>query len=244
MPAGLSLLPSDAEISRAIAVIGLSGRFPGAPDREALWELLLEGRDGVTEAPPGRPWFRELYGPVVGTPGHLVSTRGGFLTGLDTFDAGFFSLPLSLPTRSAASTRRYGCSWKSPVRRSGMQVSRCRGAAVVAASSWVACTPTTGSAPAPRRPGPRLPLRPGRRGPGRHLRAPGVPAGPARPHPHGGHRVLVLTERRVPGLPGDALGWVRAGAGRGRQPHPDSVRQHPLRRGGLAEPGRALQVRR
>ena len=31
-----------------IAVIGMAGRFPGAPDVEALWQVLAEGRETLT----------------------------------------------------------------------------------------------------------------------------------------------------------------------------------------------------
>ncbi len=36
-----------SSIQNAVAVIGMSGRFPGAPDLDAFWNLLREGRDGV-----------------------------------------------------------------------------------------------------------------------------------------------------------------------------------------------------
>lgn len=70
----------------------MSGRFPGAPDPQAFWDLLLEGRDGVTEAPADRPWMRELYDPRPRTPGKVPTTRGGFLPALDRFDAAFFDM--------------------------------------------------------------------------------------------------------------------------------------------------------
>jgi acyl transferase domain-containing protein len=77
---------------KAVAIVGMSGRFPGAPDPQALWDLLLEGRDGVTEAPADRPWMRELYDPRPRTPGKVPTTRGGFLPDLDLFDAAFFDM--------------------------------------------------------------------------------------------------------------------------------------------------------
>ncbi|MPZ85701.1 MAG: SDR family NAD(P)-dependent oxidoreductase [Actinophytocola sp.] len=76
----------------AIAIIGMSGRFPGAPDPDALWDLVVEGRDAVTEAPADRPWLRDLYSPRPRTPGRVPSTRGGFLPDLDRFDAAFFDM--------------------------------------------------------------------------------------------------------------------------------------------------------
>ncbi len=82
----------EASGSEPIAIIGMSGRFPGASDPEALWELLVEKRDAVAEAPADRPWLRELYDARPRTPGRVPTTRGGFLPGLDRFDAPFFDI--------------------------------------------------------------------------------------------------------------------------------------------------------
>lgn len=37
-----------------VAVIGISGRFPGADSIEEFWQLLIEGESGITEVPPER----------------------------------------------------------------------------------------------------------------------------------------------------------------------------------------------
>ncbi|MFF7635984.1 SDR family NAD(P)-dependent oxidoreductase [Kitasatospora sp. NPDC008050] len=89
---GLTVTLSERRADEPIAIVGMSGRFPGAPDVEALWEVLLDGRDTVTEAPSDRPWMRELHDPQPGTPGKVPTTRGGFLPGLDLFDAAFFDM--------------------------------------------------------------------------------------------------------------------------------------------------------
>ena len=36
-----------------IAIVGMACRFPGAPDLDAFWQLLVEGRNAVTEGVPG-----------------------------------------------------------------------------------------------------------------------------------------------------------------------------------------------
>ena len=42
-------------LAEPIAIIGLGCRFPGgARDPESFWKFLLEGKDGICEAPPGR----------------------------------------------------------------------------------------------------------------------------------------------------------------------------------------------
>ena len=45
----------------AIAIIGMSCRFPGAGSLDEFWQLLREGRDAVTEIPPGRWDVDALY---------------------------------------------------------------------------------------------------------------------------------------------------------------------------------------
>lgn len=70
-----------------IAVIGLACRLPQAPDPDAFWRLLRSGTDAITDPPPGRP---------EAAPEHR---RGGFLEGIDEFDAEFFGIP---PVEAAA----------------------------------------------------------------------------------------------------------------------------------------------
>ncbi|MEV0123619.1 SDR family NAD(P)-dependent oxidoreductase [Streptomyces sp. NPDC050703] len=77
----------------AIAVIGMSGTFPDAPDQDSFWRLLMEGRSAVTEI-PGRRWdWREHYDPRpegadVVRKSH--SKWGAFLDGFDAFDPALF----------------------------------------------------------------------------------------------------------------------------------------------------------
>ena len=40
--------PESSFDGTEIAVVGLAGRFPGAPTAEALWRNLAEGRESVT----------------------------------------------------------------------------------------------------------------------------------------------------------------------------------------------------
>ncbi|MFF0885116.1 beta-ketoacyl synthase N-terminal-like domain-containing protein [Streptomyces sp. NPDC003456] len=65
------------------AVIGLAGRYPLAPDLDAHWDNLREGRDTSSSEPPAdRPGASPL------APGQ----RGHFLDGVAEFDAEFFGL--------------------------------------------------------------------------------------------------------------------------------------------------------
>ncbi|MGW1190766.1 SDR family NAD(P)-dependent oxidoreductase [Streptomyces sp. NPDC002559] len=78
-----------------IAVIGMSGRYPGAPDLTAFWENLKAGRDRIGEIPADR-WPREgFYEPdrakAIAT-GRSYSKWGGFLDGFADFDPMFFRI--------------------------------------------------------------------------------------------------------------------------------------------------------
>src|SRR3954471_8972660 len=79
-------------MSDPIAVVGMSCRFPGAPDLDAYWRLLCDGVDAVTEVPADRFDIEAMYDPRQGTPGKLISRWGGFIGDVDAFDAGFFEI--------------------------------------------------------------------------------------------------------------------------------------------------------
>jgi polyketide synthase PksL len=72
----------------AVAVIGMAGRFPGAADPDAFWQLLREGRQALSDLPLDR--YDAAYAARVAAAD--FPKRGGFLDGIDRFDAGFFSL--------------------------------------------------------------------------------------------------------------------------------------------------------
>ena len=73
-----------------IAIVGMACRFPGAPDLSTYWRQLEAGADAVTD---GRrdagPWSG-----IIGDPDadDAAYRRGGFIEGLDRFDAKFFGI--------------------------------------------------------------------------------------------------------------------------------------------------------
>ncbi len=75
-----------------IAVIGVSGRYPGAPDVRAFWRNLAAGVVSVTEVPRERWDWRPTYDPRPGTPQRSPSLWGAFLEDVDRFDPAFFSV--------------------------------------------------------------------------------------------------------------------------------------------------------
>ncbi|MEU0744262.1 type I polyketide synthase [Streptomyces sp. NPDC006134] len=79
-------------VAEPVAVVGMACRFPGAPDLDAYWRLLLDGVDAVTEVPADRWDAAALYHPDPQEPGRASTRWGGFLTGVDRFDPEFFGI--------------------------------------------------------------------------------------------------------------------------------------------------------
>ena len=75
-----------------IAVIGMSCRLPGAHDPDALWTMVVEQREGVSNYPVGRTPELDAFYRRVGMPDGPASSRGGFLPDIDKFDAAFFEI--------------------------------------------------------------------------------------------------------------------------------------------------------
>ncbi|HET6344574.1 MAG TPA: polyketide synthase, partial [Myxococcota bacterium] len=78
--------------SEPLAVIGMACRFPQADNPKALWRILSEGIDTISEVPPSRWDADALYDPDITAPGKMVSRWGGFIDGVDQFDARFFGI--------------------------------------------------------------------------------------------------------------------------------------------------------
>ncbi len=91
----LSRAPSTTPLRLAfdpIAIVGLAVRFPGAPDVDSFRELLVEGRDAITVVPATRWDVEALYDPDPDAPGKMATRWGGFVDGVESFDARFFGI--------------------------------------------------------------------------------------------------------------------------------------------------------
>ncbi len=76
-----------------IAIIGMGLRFPGgAHDPDSAWRLLREGVDAITEVPKDRWDIDDYYDPNPDAPGKMSTRWGGFIAGIDKFDADFFGI--------------------------------------------------------------------------------------------------------------------------------------------------------
>jgi len=84
---------SLATPSQAIAIVGMSCRFPGgAESPEQFWQNLCAGKDAIVEVPRTRWNAQEYYDPAPDASGKACTKWGGFLDDIDAFDAGFFGI--------------------------------------------------------------------------------------------------------------------------------------------------------
>ncbi|VEP15655.1 Beta-ketoacyl synthase [Hyella patelloides LEGE 07179] len=72
--------------TEAIAIIGIGCRFPQAKNPQAFWELLLNGIDAISEMP-----LNESRSKLFTRQNNDLK-KGGFLEGVDLFDAEFFGI--------------------------------------------------------------------------------------------------------------------------------------------------------
>ena len=83
---------SSSNIAEPIAVVGMACRFPGANDLDSFWQLLVEGKNSVTEvgigAGSGR--FDDLF--TEPDSQHEACRFSAFVDGIDQFDAQFFRI--------------------------------------------------------------------------------------------------------------------------------------------------------
>ncbi|MGW6015194.1 type I polyketide synthase [Streptomyces sp. NPDC055210] len=69
-----------------VAIIGMSCRYPGAHNVEEFWNLIRGGGDAITGTPGDR------YDPDGASHGQHAPKLGGFISGVDRFDADFFGI--------------------------------------------------------------------------------------------------------------------------------------------------------
>ncbi|MBA2811319.1 SDR family NAD(P)-dependent oxidoreductase [Streptomyces sp. KM273126] len=74
-----------AALDEPVAIVGMGCRFPGGADSaEGLWDLVAEGRDGVSALPADRGWDPALL--------EGLAAVGGFVEGAALFDAELFGI--------------------------------------------------------------------------------------------------------------------------------------------------------
>lgn len=75
-----------------IAVIGMSGRYPGANNIKEFWQNLKAGKDCIQEIPEERWNIKQYYDKKRGKEGKIYGKWGGFIEDVDKFDPLFFHI--------------------------------------------------------------------------------------------------------------------------------------------------------
>ncbi|MBT2230339.1 type I polyketide synthase [Nonomuraea sp. NEAU-A123] len=71
-----------------IAIVGMSGRFPGASDVAGLWANIRDGRSGITRFTDDELRAAGVPEDLLADPGYVKA--GAVIEGVELFDAGFF----------------------------------------------------------------------------------------------------------------------------------------------------------
>ncbi|MCJ1320622.1 hypothetical protein MMC15_005962 [Xylographa vitiligo] len=75
-----------------IAIVGMSGRFPGGSDAEGLWEVLMKGLDMHKEVPPDRFDAQAHFDPTGKGKNTSHTPFGCFIDNAGLFDPRFFNM--------------------------------------------------------------------------------------------------------------------------------------------------------
>ncbi|MFQ3244034.1 MAG: polyketide synthase PksJ [Arenicella sp.] len=89
---GLDQNPENSLEDDAIAIIGVSARFPEAKNIKEFWENLTQGKESITEIPSNRWDWNALYGDPHKEANKTNVKWGGFIDDVDKFDPLFFGI--------------------------------------------------------------------------------------------------------------------------------------------------------
>ncbi|MEG3951072.1 MULTISPECIES: SDR family NAD(P)-dependent oxidoreductase [unclassified Microcoleus] len=111
--------------AREVAVIGIGCHFPGSGNASDFWANLIAGVNSIREVPASRWDHRLLYGN--GEAGKLTSKWGGFLEGIEMFDADYFGIRDVEAAQVDPSIRQILEVFAETVRHAGYEEAELRG---------------------------------------------------------------------------------------------------------------------
>ncbi|QFQ28648.1 SDR family NAD(P)-dependent oxidoreductase (plasmid) [Bacillus thuringiensis] len=76
----------------AIAIIGMSGKYPDAPDLVQYWDNLVQGKNSIRVIPPSRWQVEDYYDSRLSQRGKVYCKWIGMLDDIDCFDPLFFNI--------------------------------------------------------------------------------------------------------------------------------------------------------
>ncbi|WFE15879.1 type I polyketide synthase [Bacillus atrophaeus] len=79
----------------AIAIVGMSGRYPGASDVSTYWDNLVHARNSIKDIPKSRWDVNQYYDPALNQKGKIYCKSLGMLDDIEHFDPLFFNIPPS-----------------------------------------------------------------------------------------------------------------------------------------------------
>jgi len=76
-----------------VAIVGIGCRLPGNVNHvDDFWKLLKEGVNAISDVPENRWSLEKYYDPDNSKAGKVKNKKGGFVNGIDQFDADFFKI--------------------------------------------------------------------------------------------------------------------------------------------------------
>ncbi|RFU33276.1 hypothetical protein B7463_g3074, partial [Scytalidium lignicola] len=84
--------PSLREGSSAVAIVGMSGRFPGAEGIHQFWDIIQSGKELHEKVPKSRFDLDKYYDPTGAAKNSILAEYGCFLANPGHFDARLFSV--------------------------------------------------------------------------------------------------------------------------------------------------------